>query len=232
MKAAKNRILALLSEEDRTRFASFLEPVLLSQGQILHESLQPIEYVYFLERGFSSEIALDAGGARIEVGCIGNEGFAGIPAILGVTSSPHRSFMETDGAALRIRSPQVVQAMRASESLASLLLRYVHVFMIQVASTVLADGRYGIQERTARWLLMSQDRMEDDDLPLTHQFLSLMLGVRRASVTDALHTLEGEGAIKATRGHIHVRSRKKLEAIAGYSYGLPEAEYERVMMRS
>ena len=232
MKAAKNRILDLLSEEDRGRFASRLEPVSLRQGQVLHESLQPIEFVYFIESGFSSEIAHDAGGARIEVGCIGNEGFSGVPVVLGVPSSPHKSFMETDGTALRMQSTQVVQAMRTSESLASLLLRYAHVFMIQIASTVLADGRYGIQERTARWLLMSQDRMGGDELPLTHEFLSLMLGVRRASVTDALHTLEGEGAIKATRARIQVRDRRKLEAIAGHSYGLPEAEYERVMIRS
>ena len=232
MKATKNRVLSLLSDDDRTRFASLFEPVPLRQGQVLHEPLQPIDFVYFIEGGFSSEIAHDAGGARIEVGFIGNEGFTGVPVVLGVTSSPHKSFMETDGAALRIRSAQVVQAMRTSESLASLLLRYAHVFMVQIASTVLADGRYGIQERTARWLLMSQDRMGNDDLPLTHNFLSLMLGVRRASVTDALHALEGEGAIKATRARIQIRDRRKLEEIAGHSYGLPEAEYERVMMRS
>ena len=231
MKATKNRVLGLLPEEDRTRFAPLFEPVPLRQGQVLHEPLQPIEFVYFIESGFSSEIAHDAGGARIEVGCIGNEGFSGVPVILGVESSPHKSFMETEGTALRIRSAQVVQAMRTSEALASLLLRYAHAFMIQVASTVLADGRYGIQERTARWLLMSQDRMGGDDLPLTHEFLSLMLGVRRASVTDALHALEGEGAIKATRALIHIRNRKTLEAIAGHCYGMPEAEYERVMTR-
>lgn len=231
MTATRNRILSLLAEEDRARFASALEPMALEQGQVLHEVLQPIEFIYFIESGFSSEIAVDAGGARIEVGCIGNEGFAGIPAILGAASSPHKSFMETDGTALRIPSARVVEAMRRSEFLTSLLLRYVHVFMIQIASTVLADGRYGIPERTARWLLMSQDRMESDELPLTHKFLSLMLGVRRASVTDALHALEGEGAIKATRARIHIRNRTTLESIAGHSYGLPEAEYERVMMR-
>ena len=232
MKAAKNRILSLLSGEDRDRLDPLLERVSLKQEQVLHEPFEPIEFIYFLESGFSSEIALNAGGARIEVGCVGNEGFTGVPAILGVPRSPHRSFMESDGAALRIRLSHALEAMRASERIASLLLRYVHVFMVQIASTALADGRYGIQERTARWLLMSQDRMGDEDLPLTHDFLSLMLGVRRASVTDALHALEGEGAIKATRARIKVRNRKKLEAIAGHSYGVPEAEYERVMMQT
>jgi hypothetical protein len=112
----------------------------------------------------------------------------------------------------------------------TLLLRYVHVFMIQIAATALADGRYNIEQRTARWLLMSHDRLRVDELTLTHDFLSLMLGVRWSSVTNALHTVEGEGAIKASRSLITVRSRQKLERLAGASYGLPEAEYERVLL--
>jgi CRP-like cAMP-binding protein len=103
------------------------------------------------------------------------------------------------------------------------------VFMIQVAATALADGRYRVEQRTARWLLMAHDRLQIDDLPLTHDFLALMLGVRRSSVTTALHMVEGSGAIKATRSLITVRNRDTLEKIAGASYGLPEAEYKRVL---
>jgi CRP-like cAMP-binding protein len=194
--------------------------------------LEPIQFIHFLESGFSSEIALDSGGERIEVGCIGNEGFVGIPAILGVGSSPRRSFMETDGTAFRIPSPRLLEAVRESDPIQSLLLRYAHVFVIQIASAALADGRYGIQERTARWLLMSQDRLGGEELPLTHDFLSLMLGVRRASVTDALRLLEGKGAIRASRGLIRIRDHQKLLAIAGHIDGPPEWEYERVMTQS
>jgi CRP-like cAMP-binding protein len=229
MSTRKNQLLGLLNEASFASLAPFLEQLRLAQGQVLHEAMQPIEYVYFLESGMSSEIALDQGGQRIEVGCVGNEGFVGVPVILGVPSTPHRSFMESDGSAQRIRAGRLLAACRDDGLLLQVLLRYVHVFMIQIAATALADGRYNVEQRTARWLLMSHDRLHGDQLPLTHEFLSLMLGVRRSSVTDALHRLEGAGVIKASRSLIVVRDRGKLEGLAGASYGVPEAEYQRVM---
>lgn len=229
MRATTNQLLRALSQEDGEQLNRHLEQVSLRQGQILHDPMQPIEFVYFLESGLSSEIALNSEGRQIEVGCVGKEGFTGLPAVLGVDRSPHRSFMEAPGSALRIPPKVLADVAQTAKSIMPLLLRYVHVFMIQVASTALADGRYGVEQRTARWLLMSHDRLQDDDLPLTHEFLSLMLGVRRSSVTDALHVLEGDGAIRATRGLIKVRSRTGLEEIAGAAYGIPEAEYRRVI---
>ena len=101
--------------------------------------------------------------------------------------------------------------------------------MIQTAHTVLAQGRAKLEERLARWLLMSHDRAEGDELPLTHEFLALMLGVRRAGVTMATHLLEGRGVIRATRGQLMVVDRKGLEEIAGGTYGVPEAEYRRLI---
>ena len=102
---------------------------------------------------------------------------------------------------------------------------------MQIAATVLADGRYNVEQRTARWLLMAHHRLEVDELPLTHDFLALMLGVRRSSVTSALHIVEGAGAIKTTRSLITVRDRDALQRLAGASYGLPEREYRRVFGR-
>ncbi len=101
--------------------------------------------------------------------------------------------------------------------------------MIQTAHSALANGRYTIQERLARWLLMCHDRLGKDDLPLTHEFLSLMLGIRRSGVTEALHALEGVQIVKAGRGHIHLRDRLRLEEIAGGCYGVPEAEYAKLI---
>ena len=109
-----------------------------------------------------------------------------------------------------------------------ILLRFAHVFMIQIASTTLADGRYGVEKRLARWLLMCQDRL-GESLPLTHDFLALMLGVRRPSVTDALHTLEGKLLIRSERSLVTIRNRAGLTELAGSSYGLPEAEYRRLI---
>jgi CRP-like cAMP-binding protein len=225
----KNHLLALLPAKDKARLEPLLEPVALAQGDVLHEPFEPISHVYFLEGGLSSEIAINVGGDRIEVGCVGKEGLSGLPVVLGVDSTPHRAFMEVGGSALRIRSADLRDALESSALLRAIMLRYVHVFMMQIAATALSDGRYPVSRRLARWLLMAHDRLESDELPLTHDFLSLMLGVRRSGVTDAIHAVEGERAIRAKRGLITVRDRKRLEEIAGDSYGVPEAEYRRLM---
>ncbi|MCJ8518860.1 CRP-like cAMP-binding protein [Pseudorhizobium tarimense] len=223
-----NHLLKQLSSQDAALLTPMLEHVDLKQNDILFEPLQEIPYVYFFNGGLSSEVATNADGQRIEVGCIGYEGFSSVPVILGAGSSPHRSFMQAGASALRIGSADLRGAMAASLTLSSLLMRFAHVFMCQIAATALADGRYKVEQRLARWLLMSQDRL-GQELPLTHDFLGLMLGVRRPSVTDALHVLEGERAITAERMLIKVRDRSKLETFAGDAYGAPEAEYRRVI---
>lgn len=229
MNPEDNRLLALAGPETLKAIAGGFKSIPLRQGQPLHEPMEPISQIYFLTSGMSSEIAIDASGQRIEVGCIGNEGLAGVPAILGVSASPHRSFMETDGSAFVIETVMLMDAARQNADLMSVLLRYVHVFMMQIAATALADGRYNIEQRTARWLLMAHDRLAGDQLPLTHDFLALMLGVRRSSVTSALHIVEGSGAIRASRSLITVRDRDTLQRVAAASYGLPEQEYRRVL---
>lgn len=228
MEFEDNRLLALAGPAVHG-IAHAFEAVPLRQGQPIHEPMEPITRLYFLTAGMSSEIAIDSGGQRIEVGCVGYEGFAGVPAVLGVDRSPHRSFMETDRSAFVIDGETMTAAARENALLMSVLHRYAHVFMMQIAATALADGRYNIEQRTARWLLMAHDRLAGDELPLTHDFLALMLGVRRSSVTNALHIVEGSGAIKATRSLITVKDRDALQLLAGASYGLPEREYRRVL---
>jgi CRP-like cAMP-binding protein len=227
----QNGLLASLSPDDRAVLSPLLEPVSLMQRDVLFEPFQPITHVYFFESGLSSEIAINPDSSRIEVGCIGREGLSGLPVVLGVDTTPHRSFVQADGTALRIQSQHLEQAMEAQPTLRKLLLRYAHVFMIQIAATALADGRYTVDQRLARWLLMSQDRL-GDEITLTHDFLALMLGVRRPSVTDALHVLEGERLIHANRGLITIRDRARLEDMAGGAYGVPEAEYRRLISHS
>jgi CRP-like cAMP-binding protein len=226
MSWTKNRLLSILPRPDAALLRPRLEPVSLAQGEMLFRSNERISHVFFFEGGLSSEIAGNDETKKIEVGCIGYEGFSAVPAVLGVDSSPHYAFMQCAGPALRIGVDELRTVMEESRSVRELLLKYAHVFLIQVAATALADGRYDIEQRLARWILMSQDRV-GEDLPLTHDFLALMLGVRRSSVTDALHRLEGTLAIKAERSLISVRDRETLKAIAGPSYGMPEQEYER-----
>ena len=221
----------MLSEEDAALIKPFLEPVTLKQEDVLFEPFELITHLHFFEGGLSSEIAINDDSNRIEVGCAGWEGLSGIPLILGVDRTPHRAFMQAGGNALRIQSRDLEQVMDASRTIRSLLLRFVHVFGIQVAATALADGRYGIEQRLGRWLLMCQDRL-GDELSLTHDFLALMLGVRRPSVTDALHMLEGNQVIKAERSRITIRSREKLQDVARDAYGVPEAEYRRLILEA
>jgi CRP-like cAMP-binding protein len=155
----------------------------------------------------------------------------GKAVVLGLDRTPNETFIQVEGAALRLRSEELSRAMDERPSIRGVLLRYVHTCLIQIAHAALANGRYNIRERLARWLLTCHDRLGRDELPLTHEFLSLMLGVRRSGVTQALNLLEVEKTITVRRGQIIVSDRRKLERIAGGSYGVPEAEYERVIAR-
>jgi CRP-like cAMP-binding protein len=119
--------------------------------------------------------------------------------------------------------------MNASQTLHSLLLKYVQVFMVQTAHTAIANARVNIDKRLARWILMAHDRTRDETLPLTHEFLSLMLGVRRAGVTEALQSLKRRKLIDTARNQIVVRNRKGIEQLAQGSYGVPEREYRRLL---
>jgi CRP-like cAMP-binding protein len=227
--SVRNVLLSALSPDDFALLQQHLKPVTLEVREVLVEPNVPIEHVHFMEAGIASVVAISPGGQRIEIGNIGREGMAGTAVILGVDRAPILTFIQVAGPALRMPASALQQAMEASASLRGLLSRYVHTVTVQTAYTALANGRYTINERLARWLLMSHDRVRSDELPLTHEFLALMLGVRRAGVTDHLHILEGMRIIKSTRGHIRILDRPRLEELAGDSYGLPEAEYARLI---
>ena len=144
------------------------------------------------------------------------------------TARPTPAWYRLPGEAFRIGAGDLQAAMDHSGTLRALLLRFVHTFIVQVSQTAYANAGYSIEERLARWLLMTHDRLEHDDMPMTHEFLSIMLGTRRPGVTLAVQMLEGVGVIRATRGHITMRDREKLEQIAGQSYGFAEKEYSNV----
>jgi CRP-like cAMP-binding protein len=224
----RNRLLRAISSDDFARLIPHLEPVALRLREVLVVPNQPIQNVYFIEEGLASVVAISADD-RIEVAHVGREGLTGDPVLLGVEQTPNETFIQVAGSALRIGVDDFRAALDISPALKALLLRWVHVSMIQTAQSALANGRYTIQERLARWLLMCHDRMDRDDLPLTHEFLSLMLGVRRSGVTEALHVLEGVQIVTTSRGRVHLLDRKRLEEIAGGCYGLPEAEYNKLI---
>ncbi len=227
--SVRNRLLAGLSREDFHLLQPHLEPVTLDRGDVLVTPDEPIEHVTFIEAGVTSVVANTEGGRRIEIGLTGWDGLAGTPVLLGVDRTPHENFMQVAGSGLRIGADVLKQALQHSPSLHDLLLRYVQVFTIQTSHTALSNGSHKIEERLARWLLMCHDRLDGDDLPLTHEFIAIMLAVRRAGVTEALNILEERGVIRARRGNIVVLDRAGLEAAAGDSYGVPEAEYRRLI---
>lgn len=224
----RNQLLLSLSKKDRGLLSPWLEPVELQLRRSIEKSNTPITHIYFPENGIISVVA-KAGQQEIEVGLIGREGMSGIAVLLGDQRSPNDVYVQMAGAAHRISAKHMRQALEASKTLREHFQRYAQAFMVQVAQTAFANGTAKIDARLARWLLMAHDRHDDDELPLTHEFIAVMLGVRRPGVTDALHKLEGKGLISAERGIIRIVRRKGLMALAGGAYGVAEAEYERLI---
>jgi CRP-like cAMP-binding protein len=224
-----NRLLSSLSKADLGLLLPDLEAVSLDLRKVLERPNKRIDDVYFPDAGFASVVAVQPKQTKVEVGLIGREGMTGLPVVLGTHKAPHETYIQAAGHGQRLNATKLRKAMAASSSLQSLLLKFVQAFMVQTAQTAISNARAKLNERLARWILMADDRIDGSRLPLTHEFLSLMLGVRRAGVTEALHALESEGLIRASRGEIIVRSRKGIERRAGGSYGIPEAEFRRLI---
>lgn len=226
---SRNRLLASLVEDDVERLRPHLRPVELEMQMRLQIPHEPVAEVYFPETGIASIVAIGADDRRIEAGLFGRDGMTGTPILLGNQSSPNEIFVQLAGTGLVMPGEALHEALGASPTLRTRLLRFVSVLLVQTSHTALANGRARIEERLARWLLMYHDRIDGDELVITHDFLSLMLGVRRPGVTDAVHLLEGQGPIRAFRGRIVIRDRPALETIAGGFYGVPEREYSRLI---
>lgn len=225
----RNRLLLALPPADLGLLLPHLDPVPLHKGAVVMRPDEPIEYAYFPEGGLASVVCSAGEGRRAEVGLFGFEGMVSTASVLGADRTPLETFLQVEGTWLRIGTETLTRAMRQSPALQSVLMRYVQAFLLTLSQTALANGAYKIEERLARWLLMCHDRLDGDDLPLTHEFLSLMLAVHRPGVTTAVHVLEGARAIRARRGVITVLDRGKLEEAAGGIYGAAEAEYERLI---
>jgi CRP-like cAMP-binding protein len=222
-------LLGALATDDLSVLRPHLVAVPLPLREELETPNQPIKHVYFPESGMASVVGRGTRRKELEIGIIGFEGMTGLVVILGNDRSPNSTFIQVAGAGLRIASDDLRDAMRKRPSIQDTFLHYVQAMMIQTAQTAIANASANIEERLARWLLMAHDRCEGDEIPLVHDFLALMLGVHRPGVTVAIHSLEGRQLIRGERARIIVIDRKGLEHLAGASYGVPEAEYERLM---
>ena len=225
----RNALLQRLDPADIDRLKPSLRDVSLELRTSLEKSGQKIEYVYFPCSGLASVVAKKNRGADAEVGIIGFEGMTGSALVMGDDQATHDCFIQMAGEALVIDASQFKAALETSETLRRFLMRYVHAFHIQATYTALINARCKIEERLARWLLMCDDRVVGGRLVITHEYLSVMLGVRRPGVTVALQVIEGRGLVKSRRGEVIIRDRKGLIDLANGSYGEPEAEYRRLV---
>jgi CRP-like cAMP-binding protein len=226
--SSSNRILSRLSAADFAVLEPHLSAVNLPVRKQLEARGRPIAHVYFPESGFASIVANGKGQRSIEVGLVGREGMTGLAVVMGTDRSAHETFIQCAGNGWRISSPQLRKAIKESATLHQAFLLYAHAFMMQTGYTAMANGRSKIEDRLARWLLMAHDRIDGDELPLTHEFLSLMLGVRRPGVTVALNLLEKVGLISANRGAITILDREGLLEHSNGAYGAPEKEFSRL----
>ncbi len=228
-KPFRNFLLNALSLADRDALARDLTSVDLPRRAQLELPNKKIEHVYFIETGIASVVASSGPGAPVEVGIIGHEGMSGLPVVHLADRVPYAVYMQVAGSAQRVAANAVRDLMARSLESRRVFLAFAQGFLIQTAETAVANARATLTERLARWLLMAQDRVEGDEIHLTHEFLSMMMGARRPGVTEAMNELERLDLVATRRGAIMVVSRKGLETRAGKFYGLPERELARLL---
>ena len=227
----RNRLLNALPPQDLDRLRPHLESLPLRARRVLHHERTPVEYVYFVEEGLVSVLVRTGQNSTVEVWLVGCEGIAGVSAVLGVTQTPYRRLVQVEGSALRIRAETLRRAMDEMPALRDVLFAYVHVVLLQTAQSGACGLRHSLQQRLARWLLTARDRLGREELPLTHDMLGKMLGVRRASVTQALSGLIEAGAVTTSRGCINIVDGDRLGEASCDCYRTIRLEYERVFAR-
>jgi CRP-like cAMP-binding protein len=224
-----NRILTALPPAEYERLCAHLEPVEMSLGEVLYQPNEPITHVYFPNRGTVSVICTFEDGKSVEAGMVGNEGMFGVCVFLGSVTSPLEAIVQLPGDALRMRAEVLREEFRRGEHLQDLLLRYTQAFIIQIAQTAACNRAHPIDGRLSRWLLMCQDRAQASDLQLTHEFIAVMLGTRRAGVSEAAAKLQDEGLIRYRRGHVEILDRRKLEGHSCECYPIVKHEFDRLL---
>src|SRR6266581_265381 len=226
---ASNRLLIHLPQEDQERLRQFLEPVVLEYKLTLYDADEPIEFVHFIESGVGSLVCTMANGQAAEVGTVGNEGLAGLPVLLGDDRAPSSMYIQVPGRGLRMTARIFREQLEQSRPMRAAMLRYTHVFFNQVAQTAACAHFHSLEQRCCRWLLMTHDRMPSDTFLLTHEFLAMMLGVRRAGVSVAAGALQRAGLIRYHRGRVTILDREGLEERACECYAVTKAEFDRLL---
>ncbi|MGX5722346.1 Crp/Fnr family transcriptional regulator [Shinella zoogloeoides] len=227
--AFRNNLLRRLSEESLACLEAQMERVELPRSFQLSTPHQAMEHAYFFESGIASVVVRSPEGQHTDIGIIGRDGMCSASAILDTDMDPFSVFMQMQGVAYRVPIVTLRSMLEKDREAQGMFGRYAQALAVQYAYTALSNAVHHIDERLARWILMCHDRAEGAEISLTHEFLSVMLAVRRPSVTTALHVLEGKKLIYSERGVVIVRDRVGLEAFAQDAYGECEKEYERLI---
>lgn len=227
--SVRNRLLLALDSADLEFLSPHLEEDRYTSGTVLAESHQKTEYVYFPYTCAISIVNSVAGGSTVEVGTVGNEGMAGLAIFLDADAIPSRTIVQVSGDMARLRADKFRELVDQSPGFRKFLNRYTLAFLAQVSQTATCNRAHTIDERCARWLLMTHDRVASDTFNITHEFLAFMLGVRRAGVTVAAGILQKAGFITYKRGNVTVLDRAGLESASCECYGVVSKEFERLL---
>ncbi|MBI2679138.1 MAG: Crp/Fnr family transcriptional regulator [Candidatus Koribacter versatilis] len=223
-----NLLLGRVTAESYARLAPNLSEVALEHGDVLYRADDAQEWIYFPAKGtLISLLAVTEEGETVEVAITGREGMLGIAGVLGAGRSNHDSMVQNGGNAWRARAEHVRAAMEEDAEFRGLILRYVHVIFLHAAQTALCNRLHSVEERLARWMLSTQDRVEAPEFYMTHELLAKMLGARRASVSLTAAVLQKAGMLRYRRGHMIIMDRKALEGTACACYGEMRAEMQK-----
>ena len=226
-----NQLLAALPGEELKRWRHRLELVDLHLGQVLYESGSPLSHVYFPSTAIVSLLYVTESGKSAEIAIVGNEGVVGIAVFMGGETTPIRAVVQSAGVAYRLKAEAIKSEFNASATVMHLLLRYTQALITQMAQTAVCNRHHPVDQQLCRWLLMSLDRLQGNELTMTHELIANMLGVRREGVTEAAVKLQRAGLISYARGHVKVLDRPALELRACECYAVVKAEYARLLPR-
>ncbi len=224
-----NRLLSLLTDEDYERLRPHLSVAVLEYRKNLYEASRPIHHVYFPIDGVASMVITTTNGASAEVGTIGNEGMVGLPICLGDREAASSVYVQVPGTGLAMDAGIFRNELTRSPTLNLVMLRYAHAFFNQVAQSAACAHLHRVEQRCCRWLLMTRDRMLSGDFLLTHEFLGMMLGVRRTTVTDVMGSLQKTGLIRYRRGHVTILDQQALHSRACECYDISRLEFDRLL---
>ena len=226
---SKNRLLSALPATEWQRWAPLLETVELPLGHVLYEPGVALEHVYFPTTAIVSLLYVMENGASAEIAVVGREGIVGISLFMGGESTPSRAVVQSAGQGVRLKAQVMKDEFNRAGPVLHLLLRYTQALITQMSQTAVCNRHHALDQQLCRWLLLTLDRLETNELVMTQELIANMLGVRREGVTESALKLQKAGLIRYARGHISVLSRSGLEARTCECYAVVRKEYERLL---